>query len=79
MQFVRLMIAALAAGAPAVAQNAAVLPFANRTAAVDPAQASLEWIGESIAETVRDAISAKGVITFSRAEDRKSTRLNSSH
>jgi len=50
------------------ADTAAVLPFANRTSAADPAQASLDWIGESIAETVRDAIGSRGAVTPSRAE-----------
>jgi tetratricopeptide (TPR) repeat protein len=56
------------AGASLLAETAAVLPFANRTAAGDPAQASLDWIGESIAETVRDAIGARGIVTLSRVE-----------
>lgn len=68
MLFVRLILMALAAGTLTLADNAAVLPFVNRTAVADPAQASLDWIGESIAETVRDAVSSHGVITFSRAE-----------
>lgn len=50
------------------ADTAAVLPFVNRTSAVDPAQASLDWIGESISETVRDAMSSRGVVTMSRME-----------
>src|SRR6266851_5379107 len=50
------------------ADTAAVLPFANRTSAADPTQASLDWIGESIAETVRDAAGARGVVTLSRPE-----------
>ncbi len=50
------------------ADTAAVLPFANRSAVGDPSQASLDWIGESIAETVRDAIYARGMVTLSRAE-----------
>src|ERR1019366_1864208 len=50
------------------ADTAAILSFANRTAVADPAQASLDWIGESIAETVRDAIGARGMVTLSRAE-----------
>src|SRR5258705_11089304 len=56
------------AGTQLVAETAAVLPFANRTASNDPSQASLDWIGESIAETVRDAIGARGIVTLSRAE-----------
>ncbi|MEO8051671.1 MAG: tetratricopeptide repeat protein [Acidobacteriota bacterium] len=50
------------------ADTAAVLPFANRTSVTDPTQASLDWIGESIAETVRDAIGSRGAVTLSRAE-----------
>ena len=50
------------------ADTAAVLPFANRTAVANPVQASLDWIGESIAETVRDAIGSRGVVTLSRVE-----------
>jgi tetratricopeptide (TPR) repeat protein len=50
------------------ADTTAVLPFVNRTAVADPTQASLDWIGESIAETVRDAIGARGGVTLSRQE-----------
>src|ERR1700676_5206110 len=63
-----LLLVCTFAGTPLVAETAAVLPFANRTAAGDPAQASLDWIGESIAETVRDAIGARGIVTLSRVE-----------
>jgi tetratricopeptide (TPR) repeat protein len=45
------------------AGTAAVLPFANRTS-----QANMEWIGESIAETVRDALGPRGVVTLNREE-----------
>ena len=45
-----------------------MLPFANRTAIANPTQGSLDWIGESIAETVRDAIGSRGAVTLSRAE-----------
>ncbi len=58
----------LIAKASLFADTAAVLPFANRTAVINPAQASLDWIGESIAETVRDAIGARGAVTLSREE-----------
>jgi hypothetical protein len=50
------------------ADNVAVLPFVNRPAATDPSQGSLDWIGESIAETIRDALGARGVVTLSRTE-----------
>ena len=59
----------LSAVCPAMrADTAAVLPFVNRTAAADPGQASMDWIGESIAETVRDAIGSRGGVTWSRQD-----------
>ena len=57
------------------AETAAVLPFTNRTSAADPAQASLDWIGESISEMVRDAIGARGVVTPSRVEVEEAYRV----
>ncbi|MBI3680597.1 MAG: tetratricopeptide repeat protein [Acidobacteria bacterium] len=42
-----------------------VLPFFNQTA-----QSSLDWIGESIAENIREALAAEGVLITSR-EDRQ--------
>jgi len=63
-----LLLLSTFAGTRLLAETAAVLPFANRTAATDPSQASLDWIGESIAETVRDAIGVRGIVTLSRAE-----------
>jgi tetratricopeptide (TPR) repeat protein len=48
------------------AETAAVLPFWNQA---DPTTAGkLDWIGESIAEMVRDALSAHGVLGFDRTE-----------
>jgi tetratricopeptide (TPR) repeat protein len=53
----------LSAGAiPLFAQNTAVLPFTSE--AGNPA--SMDWIGESIAETLRAAFSARGVLTLER-------------
>src|SRR5579872_2287506 len=70
MYFCRLLllIFCASAGTRLFAETAAVLPFANRSATTDPAQSSLDWIGESIAETVRDAMGARGVVALSRAE-----------
>src|ERR1700720_1311640 len=51
-----------------LAGTAAVLPFANRTATARPSQGNMDWIGESIAETVRDALGPRGVVTLSREE-----------
>jgi tetratricopeptide (TPR) repeat protein len=54
---------ALSAGAiPLFAQNAAVLPFTSL--AGNPA--STDWIGESIAETLRAALATRGVLVFER-------------
>jgi tetratricopeptide (TPR) repeat protein len=64
----RVFWAALLGAGLAFADTAAVLPFANRTSAADPTQASLDWIGESIAETVRDAIGARGLVTLPRPQ-----------
>lgn len=45
------------------AQNILVLPFFNQTS-----NANLDWIGESVAETLRDTIAGEGVITVSRQD-----------
>jgi tetratricopeptide (TPR) repeat protein len=59
---------ALSAGAiPLFAQNTAVLPFSNsssESAMKNPA--SMDWIGESIAETLRAAFTSRGVLTLER-------------
>ena len=66
--FVVILIAAILATGSLLAGTAAVLPFANRTATTRPSQANMDWIGESIAETVRDALGPRGVVTLSREE-----------
>ena len=50
---------------PARADNAAILPFFNYTKS-----ASLDWIGESIAERVRETLASEGLLVCSR-EDRQ--------
>lgn len=74
----------------AFGQATAILPFANKTpraAAVKPADAqdtsapaatsNLDWIGESIAETLRDSMTARGLLTIEREEtDAAYKRLN---
>jgi tetratricopeptide (TPR) repeat protein len=47
----------------AFADTVAVLPFWNAASNPKP---SLDWIGESIAETVRDALGSRGVLTLER-------------
>jgi tetratricopeptide (TPR) repeat protein len=44
----------------------AVLALVNQTPSEVPQSSALEWIGESIAETVRDALAAKGLVSFDR-------------
>ncbi len=53
----------LLSGAWAFADTVAVLPFWN--AASNP-KTNLDWIGESIAETLRDALGSRGVLTMDR-------------
>ncbi len=64
MRFIWLAASLLLPGC-AAADNVLVLPFFNTTA-----DASLDWVGESIGETVRDALHEAGVVTLSR-EDRE--------
>jgi tetratricopeptide (TPR) repeat protein len=52
----------LAALRPVAADTAAVLPFLNKTAA----SPNLVWIGESVAETVREALGITGIPTLDR-------------
>lgn len=47
------------------AANTGVLPFANATAA-NTTQASLDWMGESIAEAIRDAVELRGGVASPR-------------
>lgn len=63
-----LSVAALSALAalPMLADTAAVLPFWN--ASDNPRQSNLDWIGESIAETIRDALGSHGVLTLDRTD-----------
>jgi tetratricopeptide (TPR) repeat protein len=51
-------------GLPALADTAAVLPFWNATAGAR--QNNLDWIGESIADTVREALGARGLLVLDR-------------
>lgn len=55
----------LLAGVAALAEPVGVLPLWNSGAAP---QASLDWIGESIAETIRDALGSRGVVTIARED-----------
>ena len=64
------------AGIPARADTVAVLPFWNQASSNPaltqadsaPSTGNLDWIGESIAEMVREALGARGVLSFDRTE-----------
>jgi len=56
-----------AGGLTASADTAAVLPFGNASVASGNA-ATLDWIGESIAETLRDALTSHGVLSLERED-----------
>jgi tetratricopeptide (TPR) repeat protein len=57
-------ILGLAVLRPLAADTATVLPFLNKT----PNAPNLDWIGESVAETVREALGMTGVMTLDRNE-----------
>lgn len=46
--------------------TAAVLPFWN--SARSPSQASLDWLGESTAETIAEALGSRGILTLERPD-----------
>lgn len=59
-----LLILAFTHATTAAAQTYLVLPFFNHTS-----DANLDWIGESLAENIRETLAAEGLLTISR-EDR---------
>jgi len=60
----------LAALPPLAADTAAVLPFLNKTAD----SPNLDWIGESVVETMREAFGITGVMTLDRNEIQEAYR-----
>src|SRR5260370_24821028 len=60
-----LRILALAA-LPLAAQTVVVAPFANISSPSIPQVSNLDWIGESIAETLRDALASRGLLVLER-------------
>jgi tetratricopeptide (TPR) repeat protein len=58
----------------APADTAAVLPFANSSTSPAGGTSSVDWIGESIAETLRDAFSLRGVVTLGRDDIQEAYR-----
>jgi tetratricopeptide (TPR) repeat protein len=53
---------------PAPAQTAAVIPFFNPS----PAR-NLDWVGESIAEVIREALGSRGVLSIDRGDLREAS------
>ena len=72
----RLFLILACAAFPALAETAAVLPFWNSGSAAAN-QRNLDWIGESIAETVRESLGSRGILTLERSNlDDAFHRLN---
>jgi tetratricopeptide (TPR) repeat protein len=61
----KFLILAVLCGGALQAQTVLALPFFNHTK-----QANLDWIGESIAESVRDSLASEGLLVLDR-EDRQ--------
>ncbi|MBZ5601786.1 MAG: tetratricopeptide repeat protein [Acidobacteriia bacterium] len=55
------------AAIPTLADTVAVLPFWNSGASA-ASQSNLDWIGESIAETVRESLGSRGILTLERSD-----------
>jgi len=71
--YLRAALVLAASAIPVFAQNAAVIPFSNVSlfnaspeASTIRSPASMDWIGESIAETLRAALATRGVLIFER-------------
>jgi tetratricopeptide (TPR) repeat protein len=60
-QFWRTVVVCLAAATLGRAETYLVLPFSNASG-----NATLDWVGESIAESVREALAAQGIMTHDR-------------
>src|SRR6478736_3705866 len=59
----RLLLLALFLSVTLHSETVVVLPFFNYAR-----QANLDWIGESIAESVRDALTSEGMLVLDRSE-----------
>jgi tetratricopeptide (TPR) repeat protein len=59
----RILVLAVLASSALRAETALVLPFFNHSKSTN-----IDWIGESIAETVRDALSSEGLLVLDRVD-----------
>src|SRR6188474_2119732 len=57
------LLAALLLCLPIYGESVVILPFFNYAR-----QVNLDWVGESIADSVRDALASEGVLVLDRAE-----------
>jgi tetratricopeptide (TPR) repeat protein len=64
-----LAVLCLGISTPARADNFLILPFFNLTGS-----ANLDWIGESVSETIRDALASKGIIALDREHRQEAHR-----
>jgi tetratricopeptide (TPR) repeat protein len=62
----RIALALSACAFPIFAENTAVFPFSNASTPAVKNATNMDWIGESIAETLRAAFSARGALTLER-------------
>jgi tetratricopeptide (TPR) repeat protein len=62
----RIALALSACAIPTFADNTAVFPFSNASSPSVRSASNMDWIGESIAETLRAAFSTRGVLTLER-------------
>jgi tetratricopeptide (TPR) repeat protein len=62
----RIALALSACAFPIFAENTAVFPFSNASTPTVKNATNMDWIGESIAETLRAAFSARGALTLER-------------
>src|SRR5262249_45582883 len=62
----RFVALACAVAGPLAAQTVAVAPFANTSSSSIPQVSNLDWIGESIAETLREALASRGLLVLER-------------
>ena len=68
MKFLQAVVLVCLCSVPSIADNFLVLPFFNLEKSN-----SLDWVGESISEAVREALASEGVLTLERdARERRS-------
>src|SRR3954451_16455041 len=61
MKFLQAVVLVCLCSVPSVADNFLVLPFFNLEKSN-----SLDWVGESISEAIREALASEGVLTLER-------------